>query len=101
MRCLRRRIWRGIIALVGSFLVAFGANRGEKLCDLWNGRMAELQEIIVENKETEGMFLPGETENLTSVYVWWGTIYPKFCFSERKEGKLKISFWVAKAFDWW
>lgn len=31
---------------------------------------------------------------------WWGTMYPKFCFFKGEKGKLKISFWLAKAFDW-
>lgn len=49
------------------------------------------------------------------VSAWWGTLYPKFCFSEGTDenakdqkgdiagntGKtLKISFWLAKAMDW-
>lgn len=37
---------------------------------------------------------------------WWGTMYPKFCFAKGRaeedgeRGKVKISFWLAKAFDW-
>lgn len=42
---------------------------------------------------------------------WWGTMYPRFCFAETEPAehsleqsvplpKLKISFWLAKAFDW-
>ena len=46
-----------------------------------------------------GFFLGGgETK---AVLSWWGTMYPRFCFTEIKgEEKLKISFWLAKAFDW-
>lgn len=43
--------------------------------------------------------------------AWWGTIYPGFCFSEKKRvesareekdtvPKVKISFWLAQALDW-
>lgn len=42
--------------------------------------------------------------------AWWGTLYPRFCFSapvreeesrtEDTREKVKISFWLAKAFDW-
>lgn len=42
--------------------------------------------------------------------AWWGTLYPRFCFSapvreeesrtEDIREKVKISFWLAKAFDW-
>lgn len=48
-----------------------------------------------------------------ALMTWWGTLYPGFCFgtSDRasdteertetsKEHKVKISFWLAKAFDW-
>ena len=42
----------------------------------------------------------------TAVTAWWGTLYPKFCFSqipeENKNQKddIKISFWLAQALDW-
>ena len=42
----------------------------------------------------------------TAVVGWWGTLYPKFCFSqvpeENKDQKddIKISFWLAQALDW-
>ena len=42
----------------------------------------------------------------TAVTAWWGTLYPKFCFSqipeENKDQKddIKISFWLARALDW-
>lgn len=38
--------------------------------------------------------------------AWWGTLYPKFCFSqfpEENKGQkddIKISFWLAQALDW-
>lgn len=38
--------------------------------------------------------------------AWWGTLYPEFCFSGTDRGKTadaperKISFWLAKHFDW-
>ena len=37
------------------------------------------------------------------ITAWWGTIYPRFCFSSAEENngeKLKISFWLAQALDW-
>lgn len=52
---------------------------------------------------------PGSTGR-EPVLAWWGTWYPEFSFSapdreekgetEEAEGKVKISFWLAKAFDW-
>lgn len=42
----------------------------------------------------------------TAVTAWWGTLYPKFCFSqfpEENKGQkddIKISFWLAQALDW-
>lgn len=42
----------------------------------------------------------------TAVTAWWGTLYPKFCFSrfptENKDKKddIKISFWLARVIDW-
>lgn len=45
-----------------------------------------------------------------NVVMWWGSIYPEFCFSESdnkyvekitSEQKPKISFWLAKAFERW
>lgn len=44
------------------------------------------------------LFLPGQ-ESCENIYAWWGTMYPKFCFS-RKQGEVKISFWLAKVLDW-
>lgn len=42
-----------------------------------------------------------EPEQMTA---WWGTLYPKFCFSdipEEAEGKdIKISFWLARVLNW-
>ena len=41
-----------------------------------------------------------------AVTAWWGTLYPKFCFSqfpEENKGQkddIKISFWLAQALDW-
>lgn len=48
-----------------------------------------------------------------ALMTWWGTLYPGFCFGtseiisdtenkceSSKEHKVKISFWLAKAFDW-
>lgn len=36
--------------------------------------------------------------------AWWGTLYPKFCFSEIPEGveekDVKISFWLARVLNW-
>ena len=42
----------------------------------------------------------------TAVTAWWGTLYPKFCFSELpdenkgQKDDIKISFWLAQALDW-
>ena len=50
----------------------------------------------------------------TAVTAWWGTLYPKFCFSQfpeenkgqndvekfPSEQRPKISFWLAQALDW-
>lgn len=42
----------------------------------------------------------------TAITAWWGTLYPKFCFSrfptENKDKKddIKISFWLARVIDW-
>lgn len=36
--------------------------------------------------------------------AWWGTLYPKFCFSNKPESasasEVKITFWLAKALNW-
>lgn len=47
------------------------------------------------------------------ILAWWGTLYPKFCYSQiapsseeeaagrdRSESHVKISFWLAKAWNW-
>lgn len=50
---------------------------------------------IVENRQEQ-----------TAVTAWWGTLYPKFCFSQLptedkgKKDDIKISFWLAQALDW-
>ena len=42
----------------------------------------------------------------TAVTAWWGTLYPKFCFSQMlgedkgQKGDIKISLWLAQALDW-
>lgn len=42
-----------------------------------------------------------EPEQMTA---WWGTLYPKFCFSDIPEGEegknIKISFWLARVLNW-
>lgn len=39
--------------------------------------------------------------NAPGYMAWWGTLYPKFCFSEKGEtGEAKISFWLAELLDW-
>lgn len=63
-------------------------------------------------KEPAGMWIsPGASQHMCG---WWGTMYPKFCFAKGgtgeesdevytkngKRGKVKVSFWLAKAFDW-
>ena len=57
--------------------------------------MPEQIEKIAENRQEQ-----------TAITAWWGTLYPKFCFSQfpedhkdRKED-VKISFWLAQALDW-
>lgn len=49
------------------------------------------------------------SDSIPRLYAWWGTMYPEFCFQEygekgadssEKEPQVKISFWLAKAFDW-
>lgn len=41
-----------------------------------------------------------------AVTAWWGTLYPKFCFSrfpavnKEKNDDIKISFWLARVIDW-
>ena len=41
-----------------------------------------------------------------AVTAWWGTLYPKFCFSrfpsddKVKKDDIKISFWLAQALNW-
>lgn len=59
------------------------------------GTMPEQIEKIAENRQEQ-----------TAITAWWGTLYPKFCFSQfpedhkdRKED-IKISFWLAQALDW-
>lgn len=59
------------------------------------GTMPEQIEKIAENRQEQ-----------TAITAWWGTLYPKFCFSQfpedhkdRKED-VKISFWLAQALDW-
>lgn len=55
--------------------------------------------------------LKGDRE--PALLAWWGTLYPEFCFEKiiktpdaqktknNSEGKrVKLSFWLAKAFDW-
>lgn len=49
-------------------------------------------------------------EEQRPVTVWWGTLYPKFCFAEipentdenidKKTADIKISFWLARVLDW-
>lgn len=42
----------------------------------------------------------------TAITAWWGTLYPKFCFSQippeykEKKDDIKISFWLAQVLDW-
>lgn len=41
-----------------------------------------------------------------AVTAWWGTLYPKFCFSrfpsedKGKKDDIKISFWLARVINW-
>jgi len=41
-----------------------------------------------------------------AVTAWWGTLYPKFCFSrfpsddKVQKDDIKISFWLAQALNW-
>lgn len=59
------------------------------------GTLPEHIQKIAENRQEQ-----------TAVTAWWGTMYPKFCFSqfpeENKDKKenVKISFWLAQALDW-
>ena len=43
-----------------------------------------------------------------NILMWWGSIYPRFCFSEEaceekteENVRPKISFWLAKALERW
>lgn len=49
------------------------------------------------------LFLGGEEQRMP--LAWWGWLYPKYCFMEVENSDLemreiKISFWLAKVFDW-
>lgn len=46
-----------------------------------------------------------QMEETRPITGWWGTLYPKFCFAELPEDTdeqedVKISFWLARVFDW-
>lgn len=100
MKWFRTKKNRLITALaVGAAIVLLmntgGAGVGNRILNAGIRR-----EVLGGDSDAEQEILSEEDQNLTPLYAWWGTLYPKFCFSERKNGKLKISFWVAKAFDW-
>lgn len=57
-------------------------------------------------------FAPG-LNNAPAPLAWWGTLYPEFCFVRQEkvpdvqehedhtcEARVKLSLWLAKAFDW-
>lgn len=89
MNWIRNRRRRIILSLTAALLVGTMTNMGISAQEV-----KEQQMILPENEEEE-------SQNLTPIYAWWGTLYPKFAFSERKAGKVKISFWLAKALEWW
>lgn len=43
---------------------------------------------------------PPQKKEAAQAYAWWGCLYPKFCFSGERRGKVKISLWLAQALDW-
>lgn len=54
------------------------------------------------------MLILGECENRMPL-AWWGFLYPEYCFMRLEQDKageieenkkVKISFWLAKVFDW-
>lgn len=90
LKRIKDRKCRIIIALAVSLFVLGMVN------------MRNVTYVFEEGKEiTDQQLFSKEIQNLTPAYAWWGTIYPKFSFSERKPGKIKISFWIAKALEWW
>lgn len=63
----------------------------ERKYRIWISLAAGLAGIIVMTA------VPGDS----LLTAWWGTLYPKFCFSETSSGsEVKISFWLAKVLGW-
>ena len=89
---MRKRRNKAAAALAAALVVSCLVNTGARGTAPEKRIEMEEQHCFGEREEAE--------QNVTPVYAWWGTLYPGFSFSERKEGKVKISFWLAEAFKW-
>ena len=79
------------LALDGENMVILEDEKVKGRVPLHNGKIAKIAE---------------RRQEQAAVTAWWGTLYPKFCFSqfpEENKGQkddIKISFWLAQALDW-
>lgn len=97
MRWLKERKYRIWISLAAGFawIIVMTAvpGTGERVF------FAKRQGVCDQMKAAE------QTESMDTgdsmLTAWWGTLYPKFCFSETSSGsEVKISFWLAKVLGW-
>lgn len=67
------------------------------------GAAGVLVMTVIPGMEGHGFFADccAADERPLMTSAWWGTMYPKFCFSETSPGsEVKISFWLAKVLGW-
>lgn len=100
MKWFRKKRNKAAAALVAAAVMSWLVNTGVMAFAPESGSIWERQIVRGDDEEEAKEAAPGMEQNFTPVCAWWGTIYPKFCFSERKKGRVKISFWLAKALKW-
>lgn len=98
MRWLKERKYRIWISLaagfVGVIVMSVAPQMGGRVFGTEGQTVSDKMGIIMEQPESM------DTGN-SMLTAWWGTLYPKFCFSETSSGsEVKISFWLAKVLGW-
>lgn len=100
VRWISKRRNKAAAALAAAVVMSCLVNTGATNTAPEKRIVREAKSSVTERGEGEQLVSVGREQDFTPVYAWWGTLYPKFSFSERKKGKVKISFWLAKAFKW-
>lgn len=96
MKAIRNRSYRIIITLAVTLIFATFVTRtppstGRTIKESSDYRYSNthLHNFDINQQKD----IPGSSP----LYAWWGTLYPRFCYAQKKSDNVRYTFWIYEA----